>query len=278
MVLMLEAAARRAKTEFLWSTVKTCGSQRELARIREYLENGIYVHSLPSSDPLQKSVCGYFPGLTSRPWHDPSALGLDSKLKPCINDIVKELQIVKGMRAVRPQWHAPIAKGGDWNVCYLHIMGCQSRVGTSLCPATTAVADRLPGSVYRMFFSVLTPGCHIKPHTDLTNTRLRMHLGLEIPPACSIRVGHEAREWCEGEIMLFDGSFEHEAWNLSDQPRWILIMDLWHPELTQPERRALRRLSYFRRIERLTRQKETQEDCHLFKQIKSASVKIVNLV
>jgi hypothetical protein len=38
---------------------------------------------------------------------------------------------------------------------------------------------------------------------------------------------------------VFEDSFEHEVWNRSDSRRIILIADLWHPDLTDIEVRAL---------------------------------------
>ena len=39
-----------------------------------------------------------------------------------------------------------------------------------------------------------------------------------------------------GKALMFDDSIEHEAWNGSDQPRIILIFDIWNPHLTPAER------------------------------------------
>ena len=42
--------------------------------------------------------------------------------------------------------------------------------------------------------------------------------------------------------MVFDDTYEHEAWNRSDQIRVVLIFDLWNPHLTEVERAAVARL------------------------------------
>lgn len=39
--------------------------------------------------------------------------------------------------------------------------------------------------------------------------------------------------------MIFDDSFEHEVWHNGTSPRLILIVDVWHPELTLEERKML---------------------------------------
>jgi len=55
---------------------------------------------------------------------------------------------------------------------------------------------------------------------------------------CCIRCGDEPpRRWAEGGLLLFDDSFEHEVWNLTKQPRVVLIVDLWHPGLDTDAKR-----------------------------------------
>ena len=60
---------------------------------------------------------------------------------------------------------------------------------------------------------------------------LRCHLPLLIPngSACKIRVGDETRHWEEGKLLIFDDSYEHEAWNESDEDRFILMFDIPNP-------------------------------------------------
>lgn len=60
-----------------------------------------------------------------------------------------------------------------------------------------------------------------------------------MPEGAAIRVGGETRRWREGRALLFEDSFEHEAWNGGETTRVILIADLWHPDLTPAETRAL---------------------------------------
>ena len=58
-------------------------------------------------------------------------------------------------------------------------------------------------------------------------------------PSCGFRVGAETREWREGRAWVFDDTFEHEAWNGSDEPRIVLIFDVWNSFLTAAERDLL---------------------------------------
>ena len=74
---------------------------------------------------------------------------------------------------------------------------------------------------------------------------LRLHLGLIVPEPreqLGIRVDHAIYRWREGEAVIFDDAYEHEAWNRSDRARVIVLMDCWNPHLTPPEREAVKAL------------------------------------
>ena len=113
------------------------------------------------------------------------------------------------------------------------------------CPATAALLDALPlldlpGKGPSVMFSVLAPRTRIPPHTGSSNVRTTVHLPLVVPDGCGFRVGAETRAWREGEAWAFDDTIEHEAWNNSDLPRVILILDTWNPLLTEAERAVVR--------------------------------------
>jgi aspartate beta-hydroxylase len=109
------------------------------------------------------------------------------------------------------------------------------------CPVTaqaleTAPRCRITRRAPTAFFSILDANTRIPPHTGITNTRCTVHLPLVVPPDCGFRVGATTREWVPGQAWVFDDTIEHEAWNLSDTPRAILIFDIWNPLLTAAER------------------------------------------
>lgn len=68
-----------------------------------------------------------------------------------------------------------------------------------------------------------------------------MHLPLIVPENCLFRVGDETREWKEGELLIFDDTILHEAWNGAHRQRVVLIFDIWHPMLTRLERELVTR-------------------------------------
>lgn len=141
------------------------------------------------------------------------------------------------------QWEA-LNHSPSWST--LHLWKNGERIGDACarCPDTVAVLEKLPmadqsGFAPTAMFSVLAPRTKIPPHTGSTNTRLVVHLPLILPPHCRFRVGNDTRDWKMGEAWVFDDTIEHEAWNDSDQPRVILIFDVWNPLLSKAERRLV---------------------------------------
>lgn len=133
-----------------------------------------------------------------------------------------------------------------WSAYFLWNQGRREEAHLERCPRTAAALAALPqvdipGRGPTAFFSILDAHTHIPPHTGVTNTRLTVHLPLIVPPGCRFRVGGETREWREGQAWVFDDTIEHEAWNDSDMLRVIMILDVWHPELTARERDLVRR-------------------------------------
>jgi aspartate beta-hydroxylase len=141
----------------------------------------------------------------------------------------------------RPSFGNPLLDSLDWSACYLVKDGGEVPANAARCPDTmSALQDvplcRIAGRTPSVLFSLLRPGTRIKPHHGFTNARLICHLPLIVPPDCGLRVGNETHTWREGELVIFDDSIEHEAWNLSKELRVVLLFDVWRPELTDQER------------------------------------------
>ena len=99
----------------------------------------------------------------------------------------------------------------------------------------------------------MLPGTQIAPHHGACNIKLRCHFPLFVPedgaitppgssgPQCYLRVGHETKTWKEGEMIVFDDTYDHEAGNLTStgSERVVLLIDIWHPELEIEERHAI---------------------------------------
>jgi aspartyl/asparaginyl beta-hydroxylase (cupin superfamily) len=139
---------------------------------------------------------------------------------------------------------SPLDHKLDWSALHLWKNGVRDDAVCVRCPKTAALMDslplaRIPGRAPTVFFSLLRPGTHLPAHTGVTNMRAIIHLPLLVPDACGFRVGGETRTWRAGEAWAFDDTIEHEAWNRSDQPRAILIFDVWNPYLSAQEQEML---------------------------------------
>ncbi len=135
-----------------------------------------------------------------------------------------------------------------WGVYFLWREGVAIREHLARCPRTAAALEAwprcdVPGCSPTAVFSILDAGTRIPPHTGVNNTRLVVHLPLIVPPGCGFRVGAERREWLPGKAFVFDDTMEHEAWNDSDTPRAVLILDIWSPFLSAAERDLVRSLT-----------------------------------
>ena len=81
-------------------------------------------------------------------------------------------------------------------------------------------------------YSILEPGKHLPPHRGPYNGVLRLHLGLIVPEPreqLGIRVEHDVYRWREGEAVIFDDAYEHEAWNYTPHTRVVLFVDFRKP-------------------------------------------------
>jgi aspartate beta-hydroxylase len=135
-----------------------------------------------------------------------------------------------------------------WGVFYLWKAGEPVAENLARCPRTAKALEawpqcRLEGTGPTAVFSILDAKTRIPPHVGVNNARLIVHLPLIVPPGCGFRVGAETRAWRPGEAFVFDDTIEHEAWNDSDQPRAVLILDTWNPALSEPEREMITALT-----------------------------------
>jgi aspartyl/asparaginyl beta-hydroxylase (cupin superfamily) len=102
-----------------------------------------------------------------------------------------------------------------------------------------APIPRIDGFAPMVMFSLLKPGTHIPAHHGISNTRLICHLPVLAPAGCALRVGPMTRSWEEGKALIFDDSFEHEAWNRGSRLRVVLLFEIWRPEISLAERDEL---------------------------------------
>jgi beta-hydroxylase len=131
---------------------------------------------------------------------------------------------------VSPDQHK-ISKGKNWKTFILYGFGNRLEKNCTQAPKTAELLSRVP-HIQTAWFSILSPGYHIRAHRGVSKGILRAHLGLIIPKdaeKCRIRVGDAIKVWRPGEIFVFDDTYEHEVWNDTDEERVILLFDFDRP-------------------------------------------------
>jgi aspartyl/asparaginyl beta-hydroxylase (cupin superfamily) len=138
-----------------------------------------------------------------------------------------------------PESEKSIKRSGSWQVLMLYERGRKNQENCKLCPTITRIIERhdtVKTLAGLMYVSRMSPHTAIQAHRGPTNMRLRCHLGIQVPSGdCAIKVGEEVRYWAEGECLVFDDYYQHEAWNHTDETRTVVILDIWHPELSRRE-------------------------------------------
>jgi aspartyl/asparaginyl beta-hydroxylase (cupin superfamily) len=197
----------------------------------------------------------YFPELPQIQFYPRESFPWLDAVEAATDDICAELQgVLARNRGLEPyiQSSGDVPLGDshnllnslDWSAFFLYKDGERIEENAAQCPKTLAALEHVPfprvkGRDPMVLFSVLKPGVRIAPHHGFLNTRLVCHLPLVVPPGCFLRVGNEQREFQKGKAWVFDDSIEHEAWNSSQEPRVVLIFDIWRPELSDQERKLV---------------------------------------
>jgi len=208
---------------------------------------------LSESSNFHQHAHSYVPGLVPKTFWDVNDFEWCSKLADKYEAIRDEfLSVTSDMDKLKKDgnnvWAGALTDdassyGEGWRTLVLLDRGTWDPVNTALFP-TAAKAIRDSGvPAVEVFFASMQPHTDIKMHSDFTNFVLTSHLALDIPDngknKCRLTVGDDTKQWLNGEVTLFDTSIMHDAINESDKTRYILMMRIWHPDLTEPERNAL---------------------------------------
>jgi len=230
----------------------------ELKRVSAALAGYLQRTRLQSGDARQHARFMHVPGLREQPFFDALEFPWTQALAAQSSLICAEAQAHLETRAgLEPflRFDSPEQIDGflhssqadqapQWDAYFFYRNGERFDAHHSACPATSNALEaaplvRISAHAPEICFSVLSPGTHILPHTGVTNARLVVHLPLIVPDGCALRVGGEEHVWRSGECVVFDDTYEHEAWNRGSSARVILLMDAWHPDLSAAERLAL---------------------------------------
>ena len=182
--------------------------------------------------------------LPLQPFYDPGDFSWVAPMEANWKAVRAELDTVLAHRAALPNFQDistdqyQLTADDRWKTYFFYGYGFRSDANCERCPVTTRLIEAIPGMETAMF-SILAPGKRIPAHDGPYKGVLRYHLGLVVPDASveqvGIRVGPETRGWREGESLVFDDTYEHEAWNETDETRVVLFVDVVRP-LREPMR------------------------------------------
>lgn len=175
--------------------------------------------------------------LGDRPVFDPSAFAWVERVEAATPLIRSELaEILREPRRI-PEFRdvskdqAHLTAAGNWRTFFFYAYGHRADGNCARCPITSRIVASIPG-MQTAFFSILAPRARIAPHRGPHAGLLRYHLGLVVPSVddrCGIRVHDQILRWRVGRSLVFDDTYEHEAWNETDGVRAVLFVDFERP-------------------------------------------------
>jgi len=210
----------------------------ELDRVKSFLRRMAGLERYELVHPLQNpTFLPLFPGLEHRPFHERHGDEVANYLERAVPVIKEEAARIRS-NTIAEKTGAVVTEG-LWEIYPLWYMGVDIRFLTRRIPTLKKLADELPRSAFlhpfgEALLSLQQPGTHLRRHCSVDALRKRYSLGVTVEDACELRVGEIKRQWVEGEALIFEDCFEHEAWN-GRKERLVFIIDTWHPDLTPME-------------------------------------------
>jgi aspartate beta-hydroxylase len=151
--------------------------------------------------------------------------------------VTRRLQDVPRFHEIMPEQASISANDGrDWRMYILKAYGVENARHMAACPHLASLVRERP-EVLSASFSFLGPHKHIPPHRGPMRGIIRFYLVLTMPstdegvPAGVLKVADAEYRLEEGQFLLWDDTFEHEAWNSSDALRIVLSLDVWRPHM-----------------------------------------------
>ena len=221
---------------------------QDIDRVRRFKKSAVGEILAPIGDgPGHEPSEEHIEGLTAKPFWDaadepnlfPWAQELEDRSSIIIDEFSENLRQTEAF-ASDSVWQNQVM-GDGWSAIRLQRLGVWNTENCEKFPKTFELLQslRIPLAVRGVCFARQTAGSGVQSHSDGRNFILTSHLGLILPEGCWIQVGDQRRGWEEGKLTTLDTSFSHSTGNPSDSDRHVLIIDFWHPELTEAERAAL---------------------------------------
>ncbi len=164
------------------------------------------------------------------PYYYPDGVEWHDRLKkdlPQIKETLLSFLKLDGLD-IKEYFNTTMVEGKRWETVSFMFWNLRNEKIINKGRDVFAYFKNVPGMV-SLSVSILQPQTHIKGHNGDTDAIYRIHIPIFIPaglPDCGITVGGVTRPWQENELIVFSDAHFHEAWNMTDQPRVIMIMDV----------------------------------------------------
>ncbi|HVZ54087.1 MAG TPA: aspartyl/asparaginyl beta-hydroxylase domain-containing protein [Pseudolabrys sp.] len=159
-------------------------------------------------------------------------------------EIQREAMAIAGRIDEVPRFHelmpqqADISAGDgrDWRMFIMKAYGVVVPQNLARAPTVARLLTETP-EVVSAVFSFLAPGKHIPRHRGPFRAILRFHLMLTMPtdahgaPACELIIDDVPYRLAQGESLLWDDTYPHEAFNRSEDVRIALLLDVWRRDM-----------------------------------------------
>jgi aspartate beta-hydroxylase len=124
----------------------------------------------------------------------------------------------------------------DWRIFILKAYGVEIAEHMAKCPVLASLLRETP-EVLSASLSMLAPRKHIPCHRGPFRGVLRFHLMLSMPlrpdgtPAAALTIAGHDHRLGDGDCLLWDDTYSHEARNDSDEVRIALLLDVRRPDM-----------------------------------------------
>ena len=170
----------------------------------------------------------------------PTTPRIDKKHFPEINIIEENWEIIRdeamqlynlGHIAAKDDLPASsFYKDDRWKSFYLKLYNHKLPSAYECAPKTMELLNQVP-SLNLALFALLMPGKKLSDHHDPFAYTVRYSLGLVTPNSekCGLDIDGDKYIWKDGDSIIFDETYCHNAYNDSDQIRLILMTDIDRP-------------------------------------------------
>jgi aspartyl/asparaginyl beta-hydroxylase (cupin superfamily) len=119
----------------------------------------------------------------------------------------------------------------SWKLYGLKLYGDNIEDNVINCPKTMEILNK-SSNIINAGFSCLEPNVQTILHRDFNHDIWRCHIPIYIPKGnAGIYMNDEIKMWDMNNYFIFDDTYDHQAWNYTDENRIVLILDILKKKL-----------------------------------------------